>query len=287
MAEAIGIIASASQLVEYSLKVVSAIAEALHTLKYAPETLQGKLEQVLRLKEAADAIRSNCHLHTELIHGHLEATIARAESLHTIILSVTLDYTTGSFQRRLWKAILKKGEKTLLRAFDNLEREKLSLLLCIQIASAETMGNIGQSVGLLSLSKESEKVALAEKSSTKFVNMEDVFSDARKRHEKNISSSQSHTPRAPQNTNQTGNTYTNVEVTNGVTVLRGDNRGGQNHNFGDSVIDDRSVLIAGTIGANGGTPGCHFFGHTVARNHSSVIQGTFDRHVKQVKKNMD
>jgi len=146
MAEALGVIASAMQLVEYSLKVVSALSEAFEKVRTASTIFNGKIDQVFRLIQAADTVRQNAQLHTPIIATQLQATITEANSLHSTLLEITFQYTRGSFQKRYWKAITKKGEKSLLEAFERLDREKASLLLCIQISGFDIMSEISKSL---------------------------------------------------------------------------------------------------------------------------------------------
>ena len=161
--EVLGAISSALQLAECVIKIINAFSEALDTVKSASKVLQGKSDQLIRLKLAALAVQENRQLHTKLIQSHLEATIAKADVLHTVVKSTIVEHTEGSFQRRFWKAFRKAGEKALLEAFENLETEKISLLLCIQIASAETLSKIDRGMANIRETSNGSIVGVQEK----------------------------------------------------------------------------------------------------------------------------
>jgi hypothetical protein len=145
----LGVVASAAQLVDYSLKVIGAISDIYDRVKGAPNRVARYTTQIYQITETGRAIQENQNLQNPLIHSQLRSTLAEVEHLHKVLSIIRLDYTTGSGTKRVWKAIVGDKERRMLTCFKRLEKEKLALILCITVVQAQHQQTIGSGVELL------------------------------------------------------------------------------------------------------------------------------------------
>ncbi|RDW68415.1 hypothetical protein BP5796_09072 [Coleophoma crateriformis] len=144
--EILGVSASAAQLLDCSIKLGSALKETIEVVKNGPKGLRARSRQVSHLINTADVVKSNENLHTPLVHGYLKAVLAEANSLLKTLVRAILQHTTGPLPLRLWRAFRSKQGRSILEAFDRLEREEVALILCINNAPAATLPGVSRSI---------------------------------------------------------------------------------------------------------------------------------------------
>ena len=149
MAEVLSVLAGVAQLMEYASKLFSALLKAFQTVKYGAKLLKAQSQQVTRLIDTVVALRQNEQLHTPLIAQQLQVIVTEADALLAVLHAATLACTSGPLQRRFWTALRNRHEESILQAFKRLEEEKAALLLCINLASAETLSSLYQSMSWL------------------------------------------------------------------------------------------------------------------------------------------
>ena len=149
MAEVLSVLAGVAQLMEYAPKLFSALLKAFQTVKYGAKLLKARSQQVTRLIDTVVALRQNEQLHTPLIAQQLQVIVTEADALLAVLHAATLACTSGPLQRRFWTALRNRHEESILQAFKRLEEEKAALLLCINLASAETLSSLYQSMSWL------------------------------------------------------------------------------------------------------------------------------------------
>jgi hypothetical protein len=144
--EALGVLASIAQLLDYSLKLSSLVREVYSRVRDAPERVATHTAQIRQLVDTARLIGRSSDLQRPLVGIHIKATLAEAESLLRILERMVQDYTKGTSKKRIWKALIGAGERRMLTSFDRLEKEKSALILCIGFIHTETLGTIRDGV---------------------------------------------------------------------------------------------------------------------------------------------
>lgn len=145
--EIIGFMASASQLVIYSIKITTCVSEIWQRVQDAPLKVRQHLDQIRHLISTARLVEEHHLLQTAHVHTHIKATLEQAKSLSAILEQLTQDYSRGSI-RRVWKILKATKEKEILASFDRLEKEKSALLLCISVAQTDLLGQGIQKLGM-------------------------------------------------------------------------------------------------------------------------------------------
>ena len=129
--------AAASQQFAVSLLVTSVkVIELCRKLHNASESVQRLSRQVQQLEGIAREIINSAPLQTQSVAGVLQACLATLRELDAILSSCLNRNTEGPSTRlkRNVTALLK--EKDFDSLFGRLEREKTSLILCIQVIDA-------------------------------------------------------------------------------------------------------------------------------------------------------
>ncbi|RDW62044.1 hypothetical protein BP6252_11477 [Coleophoma cylindrospora] len=305
MAEVVGILASAAQLSEYTIKLASALAEAFKVIKYGPKTLNARSRQLSRLLETTDVIERNEKLHTPLIHSHLRVIIAEAHSLRQTLDRVVLSCNTGSIYTRYFRALGSGEDKTLLQAFDSLEKEKASLILSISIASADALLRLDRPaerfVKMASKdvaykpdnNKQTESSPRIEQEGGAMIistNVEGGDGAESSRSKKEKTSRQASAPVARTTIEHTGNDYTNLRVVNNSGMFNGDADGNsRNHKYNNIGVSYNSFVHNGNMGSaatpgrherthignmgSPATPGRHEYGDLFASDGSTMVNG--------------
>lgn len=136
--EIVGFLASASQLVLYSIKITTSLSEICQRVQDAPLRIRQRSDQVKQLISTAQLIEQHHLLQTAQVLTHINATLEQAKSLSAILEQLKKDYSRGSI-RRYWKILTANKEKEILANFDRLEKEKSALSLCITVAHTDLL----------------------------------------------------------------------------------------------------------------------------------------------------
>ena len=137
--EIVGLVASASQLISYSIKITTCLSEIYQRVQDAPMRIRQHSDQIRQLLSTAQLVEKHHLLQTAHVHAHINATLEQAKTLSATLEQLTKDYTRGSI-RRYWKILIATKEKEILANFDRLEKEKSALLLCISVAQTDLLG---------------------------------------------------------------------------------------------------------------------------------------------------
>ena len=137
--EIVGLLASAGQLVSYSIKITTSLNEIYQRVQDAPKRISQHSIQIKQLISTTKLIQQQQLLQTALVFTHINATLEQAKSLCTILEQLTQDYSRGSI-RRYWKILTATKEKEILANLDRLEKEKSALILCISVAQTDILG---------------------------------------------------------------------------------------------------------------------------------------------------
>ena len=94
--EAIGVLASIGQLLEFGLKITSLINDVYIRIKDAPEKVLLHTAHIKQLVETACLIQEESELQNPIVHSHVRATLEEAAKLQRILERMVVDYTEGS-----------------------------------------------------------------------------------------------------------------------------------------------------------------------------------------------
>ena len=144
--EAIGALASISQLLEYGIKITSSVTEACKRIKGAKNRLQYYNSQIQQLTDIALLIQGNEQFQIPVVCAQVDSTVIQAKSLLYTIQIATADYTEGSRNKRYWKAVRATKESQISAGFERLEQEKGALILCISVMQASAISDISSNV---------------------------------------------------------------------------------------------------------------------------------------------
>lgn len=158
MAEVLGVLASASQLVQYAVKISAALSAVHNRVRGAPK-LAKYIAQLEELKDASILIQQSPNIQTTQILRYIESAVNDCENLLHLIDRLLRDYTQGSLSRRYYKAARGgKVEAQIEDGFKRLEQTKTSLIFCIGVANTERLSIIQHGVGEIAFGMASATV---------------------------------------------------------------------------------------------------------------------------------
>lgn len=137
--EVVGLMASASQLALYSIRIITCVSEIVQKVQDAPARIRQHSDQIRQLVSTAQLIEQHHLLQTVQVHAHIKAALEQAKTLSATLEQLTKDYSRGPI-RRYWIVLKATKEKEILANFDRLETEKSALLLCISLAQVDLLG---------------------------------------------------------------------------------------------------------------------------------------------------
>lgn len=143
--ETIGIVASASQLAAYSIKIVSCLSQIYKEVSGLPHQIKDHVKQIEKLIETTILIQQHKSLHSPQIFSQLQTTLKEAISLCNVLTETASRYAEHSF-RGYWAFWKSGGEKEILNRLSKLEREKSALRLCISLIHTDILLNIQSSL---------------------------------------------------------------------------------------------------------------------------------------------
>jgi hypothetical protein len=131
----LGAAAAASQFIAYGIKLTKSISQfySFYSKVYnAPGSICKKTIQVEQLIDLARLIIQNPSLQKESVASILRTCLTGAEEIQRILEKVSVTDKDGKIKRILKALAATVKEKDIIALFNNLEREKSSLALCIQ-----------------------------------------------------------------------------------------------------------------------------------------------------------
>lgn len=130
--EVIGAIASATQLAEQGIKIISSLARICEKLRGAQEDIAEKICQVDHLVRLTEAVKHNESLQTEEIAAVLRPCVKKVTRLEDLLKTVEVGADDGRLQCWTKKITWIRKGKTVLKIFQEIEYYKTSLLLLIE-----------------------------------------------------------------------------------------------------------------------------------------------------------
>lgn len=150
--EAVGVIASAAQLVDLSVRLVSAISRLCRQFRDHPQNLLKRQHNLEQLIQITKIIQSTKLPDVEVLRTILESSIADAQALLALIEPLFPEHR-DSKTRRGWKAVCGIAkEMQILDALRQLEGHQKTLLLCIGYTNTKLLSNVDKSILDLSTS---------------------------------------------------------------------------------------------------------------------------------------
>lgn len=145
----LGVAASAAQLAEYSLSIVSFITRFCNKVRDAPRQYREYEIELKLLIYTARGIGQNLALQTADIQYHLDATLVDVEALQSILCSLAVNAPRRSLKRKYWNAITASDELKISFHLESLHRKNTGLLLCISAVHTTQLSNVQGSLDQL------------------------------------------------------------------------------------------------------------------------------------------
>lgn len=144
--EVIGVIASAVQLADVSVRLVSGISRLCRQFRDHPRNLSKRVHNLEQLIQITKIIQTTKLTDIDIFRTTLENSIADAEALLALIESLSPQERDGK-TRRGWKAVCGVAKETqILDALRQLEEQKGALLICIGVANSKLLSTADQSI---------------------------------------------------------------------------------------------------------------------------------------------
>lgn len=130
--EVIGIIASVSQLVQYSTKLIMILNEICNKTPKSSQRYRRHEQQVRQVKQIAELISATQGLQSDLIHTHIDSLTETTKSIEEA-MERTLFFAGPSSKMKKCLRILDipKADAMVFQGFEDLERDKSCLTLCL------------------------------------------------------------------------------------------------------------------------------------------------------------
>jgi hypothetical protein len=127
----LGAAAAASQLLQQGFQITKFICELYSAVQDAPESIRKQITQVEQLIDVARLIIQNPSLQTASVASILSTCMRSAAEVQGILKKVSATTKDGPLKKaqKALTAVMK--EKEILALFNNLEKKKSSLTLCI------------------------------------------------------------------------------------------------------------------------------------------------------------
>jgi hypothetical protein len=129
--EILGVAASAVQLAQLSLAIVTTWSSLFLQLRDIPNTVQNRILQVKTLGDIARLIGSKSHLQTEELKVVLDRCLKAAGALRDVLQGLFVEGDGPAVKRWAKSVGGLVMERKVLELMQNLEREKTALVLSI------------------------------------------------------------------------------------------------------------------------------------------------------------
>jgi hypothetical protein len=143
---ALGVAASASQLIAYGKSILVFIAVIYERLQDAPQHYREYGLQLKLLIHLAHSIEKTPALQIPDVQCHLDATSVEVSALQSILCSPTSGIRRSSGTRNYWTLIKGVEEKQISVLLDRLNFKNTGLLLCINTVNTVQLSGIQGSV---------------------------------------------------------------------------------------------------------------------------------------------
>jgi hypothetical protein len=128
----LGAASSAAQLLQQGTQIVKFLYNLRLKMKEAPEKIQRQSRQVQQLSLFLELFLHNASLQKDSVALVFDSCLQRSQELQSYLDDLSPDKSKGRLRKfkKAFKSVVKEYDTVVL--FDCLEREKTSLMLCIQ-----------------------------------------------------------------------------------------------------------------------------------------------------------
>jgi hypothetical protein len=128
----LGAAAASSQLLQQGAKITKFLWDLHSKMKNSPETIHKEIVQIEQLIDLSRLFLQSPSLQKDSVASILGTCLLRAQEFDQELQKVSVHDSDGKFKKlkKTFEAVMK--EKEIVQLFDQLEREKSSLMLCIQ-----------------------------------------------------------------------------------------------------------------------------------------------------------
>jgi len=148
--EALGVAASALQVVAYGISIASTIATICERVRNAPQQYREYACQISLLIDTAQSIEQNPVLQQIAdVNYHLTATLIEAKALKSLLDEAAVGFAKKSVKQKYWSVIKGSQQRKISQHFENLQQKKTALLLCISTAHVTQLSSVQGSVDQL------------------------------------------------------------------------------------------------------------------------------------------
>ena len=128
----LGAVAAASQVIEQAGKLAVFFNELYGKVQDAPELVRKQSTHIEQLMILSRLVKENPSLQTELIASVLRSCLKTAEPLLETLTKISIEEGDGKLRKLQKISLALTKEKRITTSLADLEREKNSLILCIQ-----------------------------------------------------------------------------------------------------------------------------------------------------------
>lgn len=133
--EVISLVAAAGQFIEQTVKIVQLIKEVRGKWRNAPAETQQWIQEIETLKDIAGKVQQISALQTPEVAAILLRCEERSRCLHTLLSAISCE-ADANLGKKMWAAIIGVAQEGEIKAiFEDLEREKSSLIANIAAAN--------------------------------------------------------------------------------------------------------------------------------------------------------
>jgi hypothetical protein len=147
--DALGVVASAAQLVVYGKGILDFLASIYDRIRDAPQQYREYEIQLRLLINIAQNISNTPALQIPDVKYHLDATFVEVRRLQSILCSPTSGFLKSSGLRNYWKLITWDDEKKISLLLDRLHLKNMGLLSCINTVNTVQLSRVQGSVETL------------------------------------------------------------------------------------------------------------------------------------------
>ena len=128
----LGAAAAAGQFVEQGINLTKFLWDLYSKMQDAPESVRKQIVQIEQLLGLSRLFLQNPTLQTAAVASILGTCLQRAQEFQKVLVGVAVTGSDGRFVKikKSLDAVMK--DKKITALFENLEREKSALMLCIQ-----------------------------------------------------------------------------------------------------------------------------------------------------------
>jgi len=124
--------AAASQLLQQGANITKFLWDLYSKMKDSPAANRRQTIQIEQLLDLSRLFLQNASLQTDSVASILGTCLLQAQQFQQVLKKVAVTSSDGQLKtlKKSFEAVMK--EREIVQLFDNLEREKSSLMLCIQ-----------------------------------------------------------------------------------------------------------------------------------------------------------